>query len=65
MNQFDRIQKIYRELKEEKIVTDKDVAFHWIFEIAQNYDGANTTEEYQAVIDELAAYAMLGKESIE
>jgi hypothetical protein len=63
--QQENIKKSYRLLKEEGVVTNKDAALHWIFEITQNYDGAETIGEHRAVIDELAAYALLGKECID
>jgi hypothetical protein len=63
--QQEQIQKSYNFLKEEKIVTNKDVAFNWIYEIAQNYDGAEDIGALRAVIDEIAAYALLGKECVE
>lgn len=56
------IEKTYNMLKEERVVISKDVALEWIINIAQNYDGAETIGEHRAVIDELVAYALLGKE---
>jgi len=63
--QQEQIQRSYDLLKEEGVVTSKDSALYWIFEIAQNYDTAETIGEHRAVIDELAAYALLGKECVE
>jgi len=60
-----QIQKSYNFLKEERVVTSKDTAFKWIYEIAQDYDGAEDIGGLRAVIDELAAYALLGKECSE
>ncbi len=55
----------YKELKEERIVTSKDVALNWIQSIGNNYDGATTIQELHNVIDELVVYAMLGSEQLE
>lgn len=63
--QNQRIQTSYNNLKEERIVTNKDIAFKWIIEIGNNYDGARSIGELMAVIDELIAYAILGKECID
>lgn len=63
--QQENIKRSYNLLKEEGVVTSKDAALHWIFEIAQNYDSAEDIGGLRAVIDELAAYALLGKECVE
>ncbi len=63
--QNQRIQASYNNLKEERVVTSKDTAFKWIIEIGSNYDGARSIGELMAVIDELIAYAILGKECID
>jgi len=63
--QKNNIEKHYEYLKDEKVVTNKDVAFEWIKTIGIGYDGAKSIGELMAVIDELVAYAMLGKESPE
>lgn len=59
------VMKSYNDLKEERVVTSKDVALTWIKEIGLGYDGAKEIGELMAVIDELVAYAMLGLESPE
>ena len=60
-----QIKKSYDMLKEERIVTQKDVAFNWIINIGEGYDGAMGIGELRAVIDEMIAYAILGKECAE
>ena len=59
------IRKCYDALKEERIVTSKDVAFSWIQSIGNGYDGAQTVGELHAVIDELVAYAIIGYECVD
>ena len=63
--QLANIKEHYEYLKEERIVTSKDVALDWIRKIGLGYDGAMEIGELMAVIDELVAYAMLGLESPE
>lgn len=63
--QLENVKEHYEYLKEERIVTSKDVALTWIEEIGLGYDGAKSIGELMAVIDELVAYAMLGLESPE
>jgi hypothetical protein len=63
--QENNIKEHYKYLLDEKVVTSKDVAFEWIKTIGIGYDGAQSIGELMAVIDELVAYAMLGKESPE
>ena len=60
--QEQHIKTSYDFLKEEKIIISKDVALNWIYTIALGYDGAEDIGSLRAVIDELAAYALLGKE---
>jgi len=59
------IQGSYNLLKEERIVINKDIAFDWIIKIGQDYDGAEDVDELKVVMDELIAYAMLGKECVD
>lgn len=59
------IEKFYNDLKEERVVTCKDVAFNWIQSIGDNYDGKSTIGELRLLVDELIAYAILGRECIE
>jgi len=59
------IKEHYEYLLDEKVVTSKDVALEWIRKIGIGYDGAQSIGELMAIIDELVAYAMLGKESPE
>lgn len=61
--QLENVKEHYDMLKEEVVVTSKDVALTWIKEIGLGYDGAKSIGELMAVIDELVAYAMLGLES--
>jgi len=63
--QENNIKEHYDYLLDEKVVNSKDVAFEWIKTIGIGYDGAKSIGELMAVIDELVAYAMLGKESPE
>ena len=65
MTQQENIKKCYEFLKEEGVVTNKDVALQWIIDIGLNYDGAENIEELKSVVDELIAYAELGLEKIE
>ncbi|GEM_PF-6046229 len=63
--QMTNVNKYYEYLKEEKVVTSKDVALEWIRNIGIGYDGVSSIGGLRAVIDELVAYAMLGKEASE
>jgi len=63
--QLANVKEHYNMLKDEVVVTSKDVAFTWIKDIGLGYDGAKSIGELMAVIDELVAYAMLGLESPE
>jgi hypothetical protein len=60
--QQEQIQRSYDLLKEEGVVTSKEVALYWIKEIGLGYDGASSIGELMAVIDELVAYAILGQD---
>lgn len=63
--QMTNVNKYYEYLKEEKVVTSKDVTLEWIRNIGIGYDGVSSIGGLRAVIDELVAYAMLGKEASE
>jgi hypothetical protein len=63
--QQENIKKCYDFLKEEKVVTSKDVALDWILGIGLDYDGNRESKDLMKLIDELMAYAKLGLEQIE
>jgi len=64
-SQQENIKKHYNFLKEERVVTSKDVALKWILDIGLKDRNNNNTDSLKDVIDELMAYAELGLEQIE
>jgi hypothetical protein len=60
-----QIGRNYTFLRKEGLVRTKDGALDYIFQIGQNYDGADSIGELRAVIDDMIAYAMIGKECVE
>ena len=64
-SQQENIKKHYNFLKEERVVTSKDVALKWILDIGLKDRNNNNTDSLKDVIDELIAYAELGLEQIE
>ena len=65
MTQQENIKKCYDFLKEESVVTSKDVALQWILSIGIDYDGNREAKDLMKVIDEFMAYAQLGLEQPE
>jgi len=63
--QNERVQKHLEFLREEKVITSKDVALQWIIDIGVDYDGQRTVASLMNQIDEFMAYAIIALEKPE
>jgi len=60
-----RIKWWYDFLKEERVVTSKDVALQWIIRMGTDYDQLQGEQELMQLIDQVIAYAQLALEKPE
>jgi len=60
-----RIKYWYDFLKEERVVTSKDIALQWIIKMGTGYDETNGENELLPLIDQIMAYAQLALEKPE
>ena len=63
--QSERIHKHLQFLRDEKVITSKDVALQWIIDIGVDYDGQRTVASLMNQIDEFMAYAIIALEKPE
>ena len=60
-----RIKYWYDFLKEERVVTSKDIALQWIIKMGTDYDQLQGEQEVMQLIDQVIAYAQLALEKPE
>jgi len=63
--QSERIHKHLQFLRDEKVITSKDVALQWIVDIGIDYDNCRSEKELMDQIDEFMAYAIIALEKPE